>query len=831
MSVCTCYYIEVPYSLATSEGQDLYVVYTNCNGQSDSSIALNLPNTNLGDSFAFYICSSALGTPTFKYGFFGETVLVEGITVNDTGNPCTENTDCYPPITPEPTTTPTQTPTNTQTQTASVTPTRTPRATPTITSSPTQTPSQTRTPNATPSSTPILCGQAFTSVNPGSSYFYTDCCGNFQQGNQSGLSITMDYTKPSNGVVKLNITASVSCPTPTPTQTPTLTPTNTTTPTFTPTNSPSPTPTLSSSPTPSNNAVVKLKNNCDVFTLFDMGVTCNPITFPSSQTSLDGVLSLLITGGTTPYSIYWGGGQRTQTLVGIPQGNYQVTVVDYYGDYTASTVCSLFPPTQTMTPSPTVTPTVTPSGVCPPLCLIAISTSLAYGPLQFNCNGMRNGRTTWRTNDGQYNIVWNSSLSRWEVTGPNPTIPFNPSGGGIFISNSSSSIPLTGWVIAGGLNTYSVTMTQGTCPSVIPVQVSLSVNNNSCNNVINCDGDIIVNAQYGNPPYLYSINGGSTYQSTNTFQDLCTGTYNITVLDSAGNTDIESATVGFDQQPVTYQLSLSANTAATQDITLSNYNSRTTFYQIVSTPSLPQGVTIPFNLTISSIKTFNGPGTGTITDTFLMFENGVLKTPSTTQTIVQTGSRPNCSPETFTAVTEADTYQLQIGNNYPVFIENTSVLTITQGQSGAQSNCLTNLTQQITAQFTQQSINGCRCCEVIADSASNIINSNSVTFNSTGNIPTKPLFAKSTIECGFGGVALVVLTNFAGGSGQYDVTDTYYTNCNDALTGTFNFLNGTSKDYLYVPSGTSYVGIRDANNPSNVTCLTLVVDCGDGPIA
>ena len=75
MSVCTCYYIEVPYSLATSEGQDLYVVYTNCNGQADSSIALNLPNTNLGDSFAFYICSSALDTPTFKYGFFGETLL------------------------------------------------------------------------------------------------------------------------------------------------------------------------------------------------------------------------------------------------------------------------------------------------------------------------------------------------------------------------------------------------------------------------------------------------------------------------------------------------------------------------------------------------------------------------------------------------------------------------------------------------------------------------------------------------------------------------------------------------------------------------------------
>jgi hypothetical protein len=165
-----------------------------------------------------------------------------------------------------------------------------------------------------------------------------------------------------------------------------------------------------------------------------------------------------------------------------------------------------------------------------------------------------------------------------------------------------------------------------------------------------------------------------------------------------------------------------------------------------------------------------------------------------------------------------------------VFIENTSVLTITQGQSGSQSNCLTNLTQQITAQFTQQSINGCRCCQVVADSTSNTINSNSVTFDSTGNIPSKPLVATSTILCGFGGVATVVLTNFGGGSGQYDITDTYYSTCNGALNGSFNFLNGTSKDYLYVPSGTSYVGIRDANNPSNVTCLTLVVNCDFEPL-
>ena len=828
--MCTCFYIEVPFDLSTSGGEQLYVVYTDCNGELQNTNTATLPTINIEGGFAFYVCSFLSNEPTFKYGFFGDIQFVDGITVINLGNECVDNTSCYPAVTPDPSTTPTQTPTNTPSQTATVTPTRTPRPTPTITSSPTNTPTQTRTPNATPSSTPILCGQAFTSVNPGSTYFYTDCCGNFQQGNQSGLSITMDYTKPSNGVVKLNITASVSCPTPTPTQTPSLTPTNTITPTITPTTSSTPSLTRTPTQTPTNSQVVSLKNNCDVFTLFDMGVTCFPISIPTSQSSLDGILSLKITGGTSPYSIYWEGGQRTQTLVGIPQGNYQVTVVDYYGDYTANTVCSLFPPTPSITPSPTVTPTVTPSGVCPQLCLIAIGTSTAYGPLQFNCNGMRNGRTTWTTVDGQYNVVWNSTIGRWEITGSNPTIPFNPVGGGIFISTSSSSVPLSGWVIAGGLNTYSVTMTQGACPAVIPVQVSLSVNNNSCDSTANCDGDITVNAQYGYPPYLYSINGGSTYQSTNVFEDLCSGSYTITVKDSAGNTDIETATVGFSEQPVTYQLSLSANTLATQNISLSNYNSNTTYYQVVSTPPLPPGITVLFNLTISSIKTFNGPGTGLITDTFSITENGVTKTPTTTQTIVQTGGRPNCSPEIFSAVTEADTYQLQIGQNSPVLIENTSVLSITNGQAGAQSNCLTNLQQQITAQFTQQSINGCRCCQVIADSSSNIINSNSVTFNSTGNIPSRPPFAQSTIECGFGGFALVVLTNFAGGSGQYDVTDTYYSTCNGALNGSFNFLNGTSKDYLYVPSGTWYVGLRDANNPSNVTCLTLVVNCDFGPI-
>ena len=159
------------------------------------------------------------------------------------------------------------------------------------------------------------------------------------------------------------------------------------------------------------------------------------------------------------------------------------------------------------------------------------------------------------------------------------------------------------------------------------------------------------------------------------------------------------------------------------------------------------------------------------------------------------------------------------------------MLSITSGATGAQSNCLTNLTQQIFGQFTLPTVNGCPCCTVVADTASNTINSNSVTYNATGNIPSKPLNATTNVLCGFNGINTVIITNIVGGSGQYDMTDTYYNTCGEALTGSFNNIGGTSKEYLYVPNGTVYVGLRDANNPSNVTCIALVVNCDFGPIA
>ena len=582
--------------------------------------------------------------------------------------------------------------------------------------------SPTPTSTQTPSTTPITCGEGLTTGG----YYYTDCCGNFQQGTQVGVLVTMDYTKPSNGITKLFNIASVACPTPTPTQTPTLSPTKTATPTLTPTSTTTPTLTRTPTQTPTNSQVFRLKNECDVFTLFDMGVRCNPIVQPNTSSSLDGIISLIVTGGTSPYSYFWDGGQRSQTLIGVPQGDYEVVVVDYYGDYTASTICSLFAPTPTATPTPTVTQTMTPSGTPPQLCFIAIGNT-SYGPLQFVANGSVNGKTTW-TNNGNYNITWSPSKNRWEILGSDNVTPFSPVGGGLFASTTTSLYPDAGWSLVGGTQTYSVTVTQGLCPASIPLQVLLTSENNTCNTTTNCNGSITVNASSGVAPYVYSINNGVTYQTSSIFNNLCPGTYTIITNDAVNSKNTQTISVGFDTQPITYQLSLSANTSATQTVTTNNYSSKTTYLEAVVTPPLPVGLTISFNLTVSSIKTYNGPGTGVITDNILITQGGIVKTPSTTSSISQSGDRPNCNPESQLVVSEADTYTLSMTSNSKVLIIDTSVLEITDGQAGAQSNCLTNLNQTINTQFTVPSIQGCNCCSVIADDRLVSINENSVTY-------------------------------------------------------------------------------------------------------
>jgi len=684
-------------------------------------------DSSVGYSISYPLGSFSVNERCSAVNVTTRTVIIIGSTSTLPGGPLYTltslgTTGCITP-TPEPTpgSTPSETPSSTPNVTPTQTPSKTPTQTPTNTITPTQTPSYTPTQTTTPSASGIICGYGVTT----GTYYYTDCCGDLIQGELEKLTVVMDYTKPNSGVSKLNSPATQACQTPTPTQTQTYTPTQTITPSITSSPTPTPTITPSTTVTPSKSGVFRLKNNCDVFTLFDLGVSCNVIAYPSSATSNDGILSLNVTGGTSPYSFYWTNGQRTQTLAQVGSGIYECTVIDYYGDYSSTTVCSLLAPTSTPTPSVTTTPTVTPSGTCPKLCFIAIGTSNAYGPWQFTCNGMFNGKTTWNYTD--YNIVWTGV--RWEIVGSDMKTPFVAVNGGIFASNSTSSIPSNGWASVGGTYAFSVTMTEGNCPTTVPLQTKVTSENSTCDGITNCDGTITISALYGTPPYQYSINNGLTYQSSGLFFGLCPNTYTIITKDSLNNSVNNSVTIGYKQAPVVYQLEVKLN-YPNPPITISGPNFKTsrTYAQIITNPPLPTGITLEFDLNFTSIKTINGPGSGPINDNISVSQNGNPISPSTQQSpVTEINSRPFCSPEIQTVTTETETYSCSLSKTSTVTIIADSELEIRNGQI-SQNSCVTNLEQTIYASISSQVIKGCTCCNVIVDTNSLPIVSNDISY-------------------------------------------------------------------------------------------------------
>ena len=136
--------------------------------------------------------------------------------------------------------------------------------------------------------------------------------------------------------------------------------------------------------------VVGVKNECGVITILPMAVECT-ISATTSYNSCDGEISVSISGGTPPYTTTWyPSGNISPAINNVCNGvSYTAITVDYYGDFTARTVCSLVAPpncyfegtiseyippsptptktaTPTMTPTKTVTPTMTPTKTATP---------------------------------------------------------------------------------------------------------------------------------------------------------------------------------------------------------------------------------------------------------------------------------------------------------------------------------------------------------------------------------------------------------------------------------------------------------------------------------
>lgn len=627
----------------------------------------------------------------------------------------------------------------------------------------------------------IKCGRGIIKENV--QYFYTDCCGNFISGfNDTGdyLEISYNYDGANGGVVDLKVTASTSCATPTPTPTQTVTPTNTTTPTQTPTNTQTPTPSITPSITPSNSPVTRLKNSCDVVTIFDMGISCNVIQNPSSPTSLDGIISVNVTGGTAPYSYFWAGGQRTQTLFGVPQGTYEVVVTDYkwpdggedgVSDFTASTICSLIGPTPTQTPTMTPTPTSTRPIQCVELCMIITDNRgvAIFGPAQFVCDGTLNGQFRWFCENFGKSlwIIWNPTNNRWILYADSQGTSPAPFSQGIVASEVFQPIPVSGWQFYGGSSNGTITVTTGSCPEYPPLSLNLLSNNNSCRGMKTWDGSITANAQGGLAPYFYSINGGVTTQTSPTFTNLPPNTYIVNVYDSLGNQQSGTVEIGFNSSPVTYNLSL-VNVGPQIITTVPNdIQSITQNLQLVITPPLPVGLTINFDLVSTSLQTQNGPGTTSITTDWNVIKNGT-QIPSDVSPItnVSTGTRPGCSPNTQIVNTRSYTNNsISITSADGIDITSTTIIDITNGQGSTQVNCTTSGINQISAVISNVEIIGNDCVSVIGSSRQ--IQTNEFTYIPT-TPPSEP-WSPADIVCNFQSVNFTSIK----GSGEGATTTVY----------------------------------------------------------
>lgn len=579
----------------------------------------------------------------------------------------------------------------------------------------------TPTPTTSPTPTMFFCGSGVTT----GTYYYYDCCGYVKTGYAAGVVVTMDYSKPFSGVEKLNFSATQICPTPTNTPTPSITPTNTPTPSVTFTKTPTPTITPTNTPYPNPPTVLVPKNECDVFTIFDMGISCYVMKQPVSETSFDGELKILVTGGTAPYQFTWNNGQKVQTLTGLKPGQYGVTVVDFYGDYTGSTVCSLVALTPTPTVTPTLTQTPTSTFVCPDICFTMIPQELSigggtyYGPWQFVCNGTFNGKRKW-SYGAALNIIWIPTKNRWEMVENDFVTPVYFDNGAIVASTTTSDIPLNLWSFYGNQPIpYTFNVVVGDCPTGLPFIVTVESVNTQCPGTQNCSGSLIFTPTGGQSPYLFSIDNGATYKTSNVFTSLCAGTYITKAKDSNNVIIARQVTISTNQQNISYLLTIQSNGSVLNQIP--NFSSQNSQFSINLNPSIPVGTTVTFTINIGFQISNMGPWfdennpntTAEYTFVPMLFKNNVDISSSLTLGTVTTSivNRPGCNPSEMEITT--GTYVATITMTNGDVITGSTLCELTEINPVQLNGCVSTIQSDISIFTTTPTISGCYCCSII----------------------------------------------------------------------------------------------------------------------
>jgi hypothetical protein len=353
-------------------------------------------------------------------------------------------------------------------------------------------------------------------------------------------------------------------------------------------------------------------NQCNVLTIFPMGVQCI-VTGTTGIQAIDGAIYLNITGGTPPYNVMWDNNNTGPYLEFLPLGSYTATVIDNFGDYTATTTCILQLPSPTPTPIPSPTPT--PSSVYYDFC-INITQNNTITRTHFTNNGVVNNKPSWISDDYLYVVNWNTSIAKWVYK----LITYS---GTPFVVNSNPSIPpINNWQYLGA--NASVVGNAGYCTTGTPLSMVVQTNSP----IYGGDGSVVITPNGGVTPYQYSITNGLTYQNSPIFTNLNGGTLNLVILDASGTTFTQTVTLIAPPPPTVYTVNLNTSSqiiANTNAVLTKLYNTN-----ISVSPQLPSGTTITLNL--QHVNLFNSsptPDIASATTTSILYKNSIPYTATT----------------------------------------------------------------------------------------------------------------------------------------------------------------------------------------------------------
>ncbi len=209
----------------------------------------------------------------------------------------------------------------------------------------------------------------------------------------------------------------------------------------------------------------------------------NPLCFGAATGSID----LTVTGGTLPYLYVWSNGATTQDISALVPNTYSVTVTDGNGCVKSTSVTITSPPQVTFTTAQT----------------------------NVSCNGLSNGAITVTAAGGTPGYQYSRDNGSTFQASP------------VFNGLPAGSYTLRVQDVNGCLSTATVvTITQPSAP------VSFTSSSTGILCFGDANGTITVNASGGTPPYQYSRNNGTSFQSGNVFTGLVAGNYDVVVTDS-----------------------------------------------------------------------------------------------------------------------------------------------------------------------------------------------------------------------------------------------------------------------------------------------------------